>query len=62
MKLIIDIPDALYDSLKNGCGIYPYRLVYEAMVNGTPLEEYDSHSPIDEYDDADGNHCVWFGR
>ena len=37
MQIVIDIPEPLYHNLKNGCGIYPYRLVYEAIINGTPI-------------------------
>lgn len=37
IELVIKMPENLYDNLKNGCGIYPYRLIYEAIVNGTPL-------------------------
>ena len=37
MKLVIDIPEGLYNNIQKDCGIYPYRLVYDAMKNGTPL-------------------------
>jgi len=37
MKIIIDIPEGLYNNIQKGCGIYPYRQVYEAIANGTPL-------------------------
>lgn len=37
MKIVIDIPEELYNNIQKGCGIYPYRLVYDAMRNGTPL-------------------------
>lgn len=37
IELVIKIPEALHNNIQKGCGIYPYRLVYDAIVNGTPL-------------------------
>ena len=37
IELVIKIPEELYNNIQKGCGIYPYRLVYEAMRKGTPL-------------------------
>ena len=37
IELVIKIPEALYNNIQKGCGIYPYRLVYNAIVNGTLL-------------------------
>ena len=37
IELVIKIPEALYNNIQEGCGIYPYRLVYDAIVNGIPL-------------------------
>ena len=37
IELVIKLPEALYNNIQNGCSIYPYTLVYEALKNGTPL-------------------------
>ena len=37
VELVVKIPEALYNNIQNGCWIYPYTLVYEALKNGTPL-------------------------
>lgn len=37
VELVIKLPEALYNNIQNGCSIYPYTLVYEALKNGTPL-------------------------
>lgn len=48
MQIVIDIPENLYNNLKNGCGIYPYRLIYEAIINGTPLPK--EHGALKDVD------------
>jgi len=37
IDLVITIPETLYNNLKTGCGIYPYRLIYDAILTSTPL-------------------------
>ena len=37
IELVIKLPEALYNNIQNGCSIYPYTLVYEALKNGILL-------------------------
>ena len=60
MKIIIDIPKELYNNIQKGCGIYPYRLVYNAIKNGTPLPE--GHVIKAEGSDKEEQTLAWMYR
>ena len=56
MQIVIDIPEELYNNIQKDCGIYPYRLVYDAMKNGTPLPtDAVDRVTIKEYLESFGN-------
>ena len=60
MQIVINIHDNLYNNLKNGCGIYPYRLIYEAIANGTILPK--GHGRLKDFDKIEWYGCDFEGR